>query len=370
MVVLIRCNSILSDSRVEKYIRFYNDQKIDHKVLGWDRLSEGISGSNIEYYSLRSSYNQGGVRAVYHRIKWMFFVYNYLRKNSKRILTVHACDLDAAFPSVLYNFLNFKKMKVIFDIFDWYTSNFHNKNRLILLVFNLMERFTIRYADEYIICEPERIEQIPYKLSKKELVLPNIPSFSDYSFLELVDKYKFNDDKIVVSYVGGFSAERFLDELLDIAERGLVNLLIAGYGDVRLEKKCEMLNSLPNIKYFSKVDYKLGLNIMYNSDLIYAMYCKSNPNHLYAAPNKYYEAMLLKKPILSTNGISISKKICNENTGFVINESLKELEKLVLSLSREDMIVKGENAGLLWQMKFYNYTSVFLNTVYKDIIKK
>lgn len=370
MLVLIRSNSIISDPRVEKYIRYYNEQKINYKIIGWDRLGEGLIDDHIDYFRLKSMYNQGGLKAVVDRIKWMIYVYRYLRTNNENVDFIHACDLDTAFPSVLYKYIHNKKLKVIFDIFDWYTANFHNNRKIILFVFRLMERFTTKHADEIIICEPERIEQIPYKLSKKELILPNIPSFTDTDFLMLKDDYQFNNDKITFSYVGGLGAERFLDELLDVAEKELINLLIAGYGDIKMEQRCWELNNLENIKYFGKVDYKLGLNIMYNSDIIYAMYCRPNPNHIYAAPNKYYEAMMLQKPILSTKGISISNKIINQQIGYVINESLTELEYLVHSLRKEEMIEKGKNAGILWETKFKTYTSDFLKGTYQKIISQ
>ena len=78
---------------------------------------------------------------------------------------------------------------------------------------------------------------------------------------------------------------------------GYVNLLIAGFGDDRIERRCIEMSARENIKYFGTVSYEQGLHISYNSDIIYAMYCKTNPNHIYAAPNKYYEAMLLQSLI-------------------------------------------------------------------------
>lgn len=369
MILLIRCNSIKSDPRAEKYIKYFQTNKIDYKIIGWDRLGEKLVNENTIYFQQNSLYNQGGFKAVVYRIKWMWFVYRYLIKSRNELSIIHACDLDAAFPSAMYKFFHNKKIKVIFDIFDWFTATLHKQNKFILFVFSLMERTSINIVDEVIICEPERIEQIPYSLKKKELVLPNIPYFTNVDFLCYNEAYKFENENIVFSYVGGFASERFLDELFDFVERGLINLLIAGYGDYRMEKRCERLATLSNVKYFGKVSYQIGLNIMYNSDLIYAMYCKSNPNHIYAAPNKFYEAMLLGKPILSTSGISIANKILDNNIGYVIDESSIQLENLVISLQKEDMLHKGENAHFMWNNGFKNYTNDFLNTSYQEVLK-
>jgi len=368
MVILIRSNSIVSDPRVEKYIRYYKENNIKHRIIGWDRLNEQLVFPETDFFKLKSLYNQGGFKAIIHRIKWMKFVYQYLKKNKNLIKNIHACDLDTAFPTVLYKLFRNKNITVIFDVFDWYTANFHNSNKLVLSVFKFMEFLTVKYSDEIIICEPERIEQIPYKLKKTPLVLPNIPFFEKENFLSIEEDYKFQNNKITFSYVGGLGAERFLDELLDVAEKGIINLLIAGYGNAKMENRCLALDKLENIRYYGKVTYTKGLNIMYNSDLIYAMYCKSNPNHIYAAPNKYYEAMMLGKPILSTQGISISIKIIKNEMGYVIDESVLELENLIDKLDWNEMNKKGKNARFLWENQFKTYTFDFLNNTYRKII--
>ena len=177
------------------------------------------------------------------------------------------------------------------------------------LFFKFMELVSVKYADYIIICEKERREQIPFKLEKEPLVLPNIPSFQDFSFLSRNKEYRFDNDMFTFAYVGGFIYDRFLNELLKIAEEGRINLLIAGYGDEDLYQKCLSLQRRSNFKYMGKVNYKFGLNIMYNADVIYAMYCKISKNNIFAAPNKYYEAMLLGKPIISTKGTILEKKI-------------------------------------------------------------
>jgi len=232
-----------------------------------------------------------------------------------------------------------------------------------------MEKFAIEQSDETIICEPERIEQIPYKLSRKELVVPNIPSFTDVSFLKYDDTYEFKEKKIVVSYVGGFNGYRLLDELLDIAEKGIINLLIAGYGSPEIEKRCNTADALPNIKYFGKVAYKDGLNIMFNSQLIYAMYSKSNPNHYYAAPNKYYEAMMLGKPILTTKGISLGTKVTTNKIGYAIDESRDKIEDFFLHLDTQELVKRGNEALSLWNKSYKTRTLSFLNNKYIKLIK-
>lgn len=366
MLILVRSNSINSDSRAEKYINFYKEFNINYEIIGWDRLGENLVQQNTIYYNFKSGYNIGGIKAAISRFRWMVFVLYMLIKSKNKPHLIHGCDLDGVFPAIIYKIFFNRKVKIIFDIFDWFSDTLYNQNLFIRSIFKLMERITISNTDEVIICEPERIKQIPFELNKKELILPNIPSFKNYDFLENKLDYHFNNNKVTISYVGGLYNERLLNELFSFAERGVFNLLLAGYGDKELEDKAKNLNKLTNVIYFGKVEYSQGLNIMYNSDLIFASYSKTNKNHIYAAPNKFYEAMLLGKPIITNDGTILSKKVLDKDIGYVLNEKEFDLEKLVLNI--DTFKIKGNNAKKLWREQYQTYIHDFLTHEYLNVI--
>jgi len=367
MILLIRCNSISKDSRVKKYLSYLDSNKVDYQILGWDRNDENLEYKNCTFFKKKSGYNVGGLKAVWGRILWMWFCFRQIKKFKPTF--IHGCDLDSAFPAVLYKVLCNHKAKVLFDVFDWFSATLYNQSKIIISAFKLMERITTKYSDHIIICEKERLEQIPYNISSKVEILPNIPLVDEEASFKYIDSsMNFYNDKITVSYVGGLYNERFLDELLDIANEGLINLLIAGYGDARLEDKCKVLSTKGNIKYYGGVDYEYGLHITFNSDIVYAMYCKTNNNHIYAAPNKYYEAMLLGKPIITTKGTIVGDKVIKDDIGFVIEEEKEILRDLLIGLKagREECFRKGKKAYSMWNDKFKNYTSDFLKNKYAN----
>lgn len=368
MIYLLRCNSILADSRVLKYISFYKENKIDYKIVGWDRTNEGVKIENGILYQKKSGYRVGGLKAAYFRVLWMLYVLKQLKKASK-VDVVHACDLDTVFPAVIYKALFHREVKVIFDVFDWFSDNLGDQNALIRGAFKLMEKISVKLSDAIIICEPERREQIPYQLKTEPLIFPNIPSFSNYDFLKEDKSLMFGNGLITIAYVGGFINDRFLKELLHLADEHLINLLIAGYGEEDIVELCNSLNERDNVQYLGKVPYQKGLTIMYNSDIIYAMYCKVSRNNVFAAPNKYYEAMLLGKPIISTKGTILEKKIVGNNMGYVVEEDYQELKSLVSQIKRDDMDAKGRNARQLWESKYQDYTQRFLRGEYMELIK-
>lgn len=367
MIGILRCNSIISDSRAKKYIDFLEKNNIEYRVLGWDRTNENVELKNTDFYKKKSGYNVGGFKAAKDRVAWMYYIIKYLKKT--KFETIHACDLDTAFPAIVYKLFFNKKVNVIFDVFDWYSDTLNNQNAIIRLAFKFMERITTKHSDHIIICEKERIKQIPYKLKKEALVLPNIPSFPNINFLHKETEYQFNNNLPTLTYVGGFIEDRCLSELLKLAEDQHINLLIAGFGSQRLVDECKRLNDqYDNIKYFGKVEYKTGLNIMYNADILYAMYSKICPNNIFAAPNKYYETMMLGKPIISTKGIILEEKIIDNNIGYIVEENYNDIVNLIKSLKNEDLIIKSKNAKSLWDNTYVNYTENFLQETYLKII--
>ncbi|MBR4065137.1 MAG: glycosyltransferase [Bacteroidaceae bacterium] len=365
-VLLFRSNNIFA-SRVQKYLNYYTRENIDYTAVGWDRKCEGLSRENFEFLQYAAGVNVGGLKAMRNHFRWMRFVFNYLKKHSD-VTFIHACDLNSAFPAAVYKKFYNKNVKLVFDSCDWFSANF-GKNIILKNLFEWMEKFTCKVADELIICEPERKEQITFKLKKEPLVLPNIPEIDPKLLDGDSERYTFSNGWPTLAYFGGLSEERFLKEILTLTKTEKFNLLIAGYGSKSLEDLCEEVSALENVRYFGKVNMKDGLQMSKAADMIYAMYCKINANNIYAAPNKYYEALFLEKPIITTKGTILENKVVNNNIGYVIEEDVEELRQLIDNFDMDDIRVKGENAKKLWKESFSTYVESFFNKEYSKIMK-
>ena len=365
-VLLFRSNQIF-DSRVNKYRNFYEREGLDYTIVGWDRDGKVQKKTHYDFFYYKAGVDVGGIKAMCNHLKWMIFVYRYLKAH-KEVTTIHACDLNSAFPATLFKLLHKKTTVLIFDACDWFSANFAHY-RLLNYFFKRMERFTCRYADELIICEPERKAQIHFKLKKEPLVMRNIPEIDINTLCGDIVKYKFDNKNPTLAYMGGFADARFLMELLTLVETEPVNLLIAGYGDKTITKKCEEIEGRSNVRYLGKVNMKDGLEMENAADVIYAMYCKVNPNHIFAAPNKYYEALLLGKPLITTKGTIVGDKVEKYDTGWTVEEDIEEMRMLLNNLRKEDIANKGANALKLWNERYKNELSEFFNNVYSKIIK-
>lgn len=362
MVFLFRSNNLFS-SRVNKYVNYYITRDIPYHVFGWDRKGDFAPKENYSYYNYRCGIGVGGLKAIRNHIRWMHYVYRSL-VTSPEVTTIHACDLNSAFPAAVYKCVHNRNVKLIFDVCDWFSANFHN-NPIICSLLSRLEKFTCDKADDIIICEPERREQIGFPLKKDPLVLPNIPDISLERVSEIdSDPFLFDNNNITVSYFGGLNQDRFLVELFELAETEQFNLLVAGFGDELIEKVIEKVAKKENVRFFGKRDMQFGLAMSKHSDISYAMYCKTNPNHIYAAPNKFYEALFLGKPIISTKGTIVEKKIQKYKIGYTIDESIEELRSLICSLDRSELLQMGQNARNAWDTYFKNYVRDFFDNEY------
>ena len=330
----------------------------------------GIELNNVHYYRRKVGYLVGGVKAAFNRLFWFRHVISELRKFPKENLFIHACDLDTAYPVALYKKFFNKKAYMLFDVFDWMSDDMAGTG-LMRKAIVAMEATSLKYSNKVVICEEERKAQIPHWEKYDLSVLPNIPmpEITNYNDVELED-VKFPEEKLVFSYVGYLGHARFLDELLTLAEEGHINLLVAGYGDQLLENRCQRLNNQKdNVKYYGRVPYAKGLSIMSKSDLIYAMYCNVVRNHYYAAPNKFYEPMMLGKPLLTTKGIIIGDKVEKMGFGYTVEEDYSKMVALVKGMTKEELAKKGRIAKDLWDSKYSTYTSDFLNNTYLSLLK-
>ena len=365
-ILLFRSNNLMA-SRCNKYVNFYEREGLDYTAVGWDREGKGIKKEHYDFYRYKAGVSVGGFKAIMNHLHWMYFVYKYIKQNPETT-TVHACDLNSALPAALYKKLHKKDLVVIFDACDWFSANFFEMGQ-VRKVLEWMEQITYKWSDKLIICEPEREEQITFKLKEKPLVLPNIPEIKPSQISQDIERFKFNNDWPTLAYFGGFSGDRFLLEILELARTERFNLLIGGFGFKPVEDLCEELSRQDNVKYFGRMTMSEGLAMTSCADATYAMYCKVNPNNIYAAPNKLYEAMFLGKPIITTKGTIVERKVTANEIGYVIDETVGELKGLINSLDLRDLLIKGSNAKSLWNSMYKDYVANFFREFYSTIIK-
>jgi glycosyltransferase involved in cell wall biosynthesis len=95
-----------------------------------------------------------------------------------------------------------------------------------------------------------------------------------------------------------------------------------------------------NINYYGMINYEEALNVYSKSDIMYAIYDPSVPNHRYSAPNKVYEAMMHGKPIVVAKDTSVDDIVRKDNMGFIIEYDKNDFESVLYQISNNPSILK------------------------------
>lgn len=360
MIVLLRSTDGNPDSRLEKYVKALELANYPYMEFCWDRKGKFENTDNILYYKEKALYGNGwkNLRGL---LGFNVFLIKKLFKYRKKYSIIHACDFDTILPAILMK-LFFRK-KIVYDIFDWYVDSREIKISFVRYFILLIEFINLKISDVTVICEEERIKQL-CTVPRKLWVLPNIPNL-DYMLYKKLGKHA----QINISYVGVFVKHRGIEKILKLVmdNPSKYKLDIAGFGELE-PLVSSAAKSCPNIIYHGSVKYTDGLGIMANSDIILAIYEKTIPNHIYAAPNKYYEGLCLGVPILTTIGTYVGTKTEVKSTGFVVGETYKELDDFFKTITIQVLEQKGKNALEEWNTKYKSYINYFMHEKYLPFI--
>lgn len=328
-IVFLRSNPVNPDSRVEKEVYSLKKSKYNVMIIGWDREDNykvkkdilNVSGQEIEIFriGIRASYGEGKKNLIPF-IKFQFFILKWLVFNRKKYEIIHACDFDTAFTA---NFSRiFTKKKLVFDIFDYLSTDANNLPKKIL---KKMEDNIINKATAVIICTEKRKEQIRGTKPHNLTIIHNTPHIDIKNINN--NCFVFNQkNTIKIAYVGILQDFRLLLEMAEvIAKNAEYELHIGGFGKYHNYMQ-EMSVKYDNIYYYGKLTYEQTLSLENQCDIMVAIYDPNIGNHIYAAPNKFYESLMLGKPLIMVKNTGMSDVIEKNHIGVCIEYSAQSFE--------------------------------------------
>lgn len=351
MVVFIRSFVADFDGKIQKYFSCLNKNNIPFHYIGWARGDAKKISTKKETFFQKKAPLGGGINNIFNLFLWNFFIFKQLIKKRKNIKVVHAVDFDCALISYIFCRL-FKKV-FVFDVYDKYTEVRKFPGILTGLI-NKIEFFLIKKADLCILADENRYAQ--HGLSKNTqnvIVLENVPSTSQI----LISELKEIKADIQIGYFGVLEPEnRGLEDLIDAVNMNSnIVFHVVGYGGLS-DFMLENSKKNKNIRFYGPKTAEEGLNIMKDMDILVGMYYKTVKNHLFAAPNKYYEHLMLGRAMLTTIGTPPGEKVILNDTGWAVEEGMESLNNWLVSLHRDNSIIrKANNASKLWQEKYANY---------------
>lgn len=359
-IVMLRSNPVKPDPRVEKEASSLLKANHEVKVIAWDRdadykkkesylhLKDGEA--MITRFGIKSVFGAGFRKNLIPLIKFQFNIFKWLIKNNKEYDIIHACDFDTVIPAFMASKI-FKK-KYVYDIFDYYVDAFNVPKKIKRFIESLDHNF-INKADAVIICSEKRKKQIYGTKPKNIEIIHNSPSNID--IYEDKIECKVNNDKVKIVYVGILNDDRFICELIELIEQcPQLELHIGGFGKYQeyVEIKSRKVN---NIKYYGRLEYEETLRLEKECDIMVAIYNPLIKNHYYAAPNKFYEALMLGKPLIMAKNTGMDDIIQKHNIGEVVEYNIESVKAGIFKLiSRRN---EWRSMGLEMNKIFNSYYS-------------
>lgn len=224
--------------------------------------------------------------------------------------------------------------------------------KLLKAIIERFENRVINASSTTIICTEERREQISKSKPHKIVVIHNSPDLRDLIIKDEKNEYDY-------VYCGGLLSKRLVDKILDLYEKNSdLKMLFAGPGEKNIvEKAIRLDGQFSNFSYIGQISYKDVLNYEMKSTCLSAVYDPSLRNHKLCAPNKFYEALALGKPIVVCRGTGIDRYVEQYDLGFVIEYDANEFYNALrtikdrIALSKRNTDVQNfYNQNLSWDL--------------------
>jgi len=339
-VVLIRSNPIAPDPPVEKAANSLLANGYDVTLLGWDRGSDipesvdkvSLPAGNVKIvrFGIPAFFGGGFKKNIRPLLRYLKQLSRWLKQHSGEYDIIHSFDFDTGM--VAAKAAKKYRKKFVYHILDFYIHSHRVGNAMMRKIFKRAEFKVINGADATIICTEKRRDQIVGSHPKKLVIIHNTPMAA-----ACTEKEEFPaSDCLRIAYVGIFGGYRMLPELLSVVQKDeRFELHIGGFGNME-DKIREAADACPRIVYYGRIPYAKTLALESACDIMTAIYDPVLLNHRYAAPNKFYESLMLGKPVVMARNTGFDDAVEKYGIGTLIDECTEE----GLLTALEDMLAR------------------------------
>jgi succinoglycan biosynthesis protein ExoL len=310
----------ISESICIKRIKSFISAGFPVEVYGFDRgkynVNAHIEGLHLNVlgfqpdgraYVQKAIKNQRAVRKIFarhHKENPVYYSFGFVWT---AILRLNGCKCYIyEIADVLYGYNRFNAISWLFRMID---KNLINKSIFTVLTSAGYGRYLYgRYLPVKIKVHPNRIDH--------SFMTYNRPSGS------LPDHHK----GLVFSYVGAFRYPNTIFRFTRIIGEQYPDYEFHFYGDSELTPEViRMTHLYHNVKFFGPFRNPEDLPGIYSGiDIVVACYDTQSLNERIAEPNKLYESLYFRKPIIVSGGTFLAERVTRLKCGYVIDASHDE----------------------------------------------
>jgi len=306
-----------SDTRINKEIRTL----AQHASILFIGIGEESEKSFIKDHCEIFKLIPGNGRSLKSRIKHLWITVWFLLKY--RINTIHVINEQTYiffYPFIFHKY-------IVLDLFDSIFLSY-NKSGNDLAWF---KRIVYAPVNKVIVTDQNRKKLLPDFLinSKRVVVLENFPNQIHSSSTKVSST---NSGDVNILYSGTLMKIRGSKTLLDLVN-AYPNVKILAAGWVKDDISRELL-AHPNVTYLGIIKQEELLKITIEKcDYIFSFYEPISVQNINASPNKIYDGIMCKTPIIINKEVVLSSEIAELNIGVVVDSYYNvNLEKLTNEL--------------------------------------
>lgn len=289
------------------YMRYYKQLLEAHDLVAnyycWDRTEDGKTLRKDNVIDIKIKCGEGKFAKIFAMLKWRKTILQDLRREKYDKIIVLT-----TLPGVLlrqYLLKNYKG-KYILDVRDFTYDNIKAYQKVVK---ELCDNSVITF-----ISSPGFRQ---FLLSDNLMQIHNIDiERADYDVPDLSKK------TLTLGYIGLITYYRSCIRLMSDLYNSRYKLYFAGiYKDDFLQRYADV-NKMGNIEFNGKFESKDKEDIYRNIDIVNCYYGITGESHKeYALPNRLYDAVYCKRPILALAGTALANIVEKYDIGIVVDES-------------------------------------------------
>lgn len=261
-----------------------------------------------------------------------------LKLDAKHVLASDYYSLAAAKSIKLK-----RRAKLVYDSREIYSQLNSLKDRhLARKLLEFREKYLVSFVDKMIVTaeEDEKYLKKHFTHSLKYSIIKNLPPESDIEKNNsLREKFNIAKDKLVLLYQGWVLEGRGLDTLIDTTkDTERAELVIIGDGKYLKTLKEKVSNqNISNVHFTGFVPYSDLANFTVSADIGFVLFEDDSISYQNALPNKLFEFIQSKVPVITTNQKTISKVVVENQIGITVDSiNRRTLTEAIGEMSNND----------------------------------
>jgi glycosyltransferase involved in cell wall biosynthesis len=345
--------------RVEKLTSFYVDSE-----------PKGIFPGNVEFIKIRVS---GNIPRSFRYLLALFrsmFIVSKIKKQGIDGLYILS-DFWAQNIGLVISKITRRPMIVRFRADDWTIRRLSPPKmakqwkivlRLIMLIYDLIEEFTLKRAD-YVISVSEFLEQEAVKHGVKKERVTTVYSGVTHDLFKPLNIGQ-EKGKFTLCFVGRLVRSKGLEYLIEAVKNLDVQVIVLGDGEKRYVENLKR-KAPKNLRFLGRIEHKKVPKYINYSDILVS------PSLSEGLPRTILEAMACGKPILATS-VSGTPEIGFK--GWLVEpRNVEELRKTIIEASKtpEKTLDKMGKINREIVLTKFNWTTAYdkINQIIETVIR-